>query len=112
MKQYMFIARAKESSESFLDTSDREKFMSVFEEWTGELTKNRRHKDSAQLSKCLKRVGLKSGVTNVKDGPFLEAKEALTGYFLFDAENIEEVTEIAKTCPVLRFDDLEIYEII
>ncbi len=35
----------------------------------------------------------------VSDGPFIEAKEAITGYFLIHAENIEQAASIAQTCP-------------
>lgn len=36
------------------------------------------------------------------DGPFVEAKEAVGGYFLLTVGSLEEATEIAKDCPSLR----------
>ena len=36
------------------------------------------------------------------DGPFVEAKEAVGGYFLLTVSSLEEATEIAKDCPSLR----------
>ena len=36
------------------------------------------------------------------DGPFVEAKEAVGGYFLLTVGSLEEATEIAKGCPSLR----------
>ena len=35
----------------------------------------------------------------MSDGPFIEAKEAISGYFLIRAENLEQAAEIAQTCP-------------
>jgi len=35
------------------------------------------------------------------DGPFIEAKEAVSGYILIHAENLEEATAIAQACPLL-----------
>lgn len=36
------------------------------------------------------------------DGPFIEAKEAISGYFLIQAESSQQAVEIAKTCPILK----------
>ncbi|WP_411031645.1 YciI family protein [Spongiimicrobium sp. 3-5] len=41
----------------------------------------------------------------VKDGPFNESKEVITGYFHILAENLEEATEIAKANPVFEEED-------
>jgi hypothetical protein len=35
----------------------------------------------------------------VTDGPFAETKEALGGYYLVEAADLDEATEIAKHCP-------------
>jgi hypothetical protein len=35
----------------------------------------------------------------VSDGPFIEAKEAISGYFLIHAENLEQAASIAQTNP-------------
>ncbi|MBS1600191.1 MAG: hypothetical protein JST75_18330 [Bacteroidetes bacterium] len=39
-----------------------------------------------------------------KDGPFIESKEVIAGYFLFRANDYEEATEIAKSHPILEDD--------
>ena len=38
---------------------------------------------------------------SILDGPFSEAKEAIGGYFLVTASDIDEATEIARRCPNL-----------
>jgi hypothetical protein len=38
------------------------------------------------------------------DGPFVEAKEAVGGYFLLNVGSLEEATGIAKKCPSLLLD--------
>lgn len=48
----------------------------------------------------------------VTDGPFVETKECVSGYYFILAESLEEATEIAKGCPDLkRGSTLEIREI-
>jgi hypothetical protein len=38
----------------------------------------------------------------VTDGPFAETKEALGGYYLVEAEDLDKALAIGKLCPVLR----------
>jgi hypothetical protein len=45
----------------------------------------------------------KSGI--IKDGPFIESKEVIAGYFLFRAKNFDEAKEIAKSHPLLEDTD-------
>ncbi len=49
----------------------------------------------------LKETGVQiSGKESViKDGPYLESKEMIGGYFLVQGENLEAIIEITKECP-------------
>ena len=42
------------------------------------------------------------------DGPFLESKEMISGYFVINANDIEEATELTKQCPLLGQFRLEV----
>ena len=37
----------------------------------------------------------------LSDGPFIEAKEGITGYDIILAENINQAVSIAQTCPMV-----------
>ena len=39
----------------------------------------------------------------VSDGPFAESKEAIGGYLLLEADDLEEAAAIAKACPTLEY---------
>ena len=43
----------------------------------------------------------------VTDGPFVETKEALGGYYLIEARDLDHALEIAKLCPA-RFGGVEV----
>ena len=43
----------------------------------------------------------------VTDGPFAETKEALGGYYLVEARDLDQALEIAKLCPA-RFGGVEV----
>lgn len=36
------------------------------------------------------------------DGPFIEAKEAISGYVIIKAENLEQAASITQTCPLVQ----------
>ena len=37
------------------------------------------------------------------DGPFAESKEAIAGFFIIQADGLEQAVEIAKSCPGLDY---------
>ncbi len=43
----------------------------------------------------------------VTDGPFMETKEVLGGYYLIEAKDLDEALEIGKLCPA-RFGCVEV----
>ncbi|MPZ83489.1 MAG: hypothetical protein GEV28_25085 [Actinophytocola sp.] len=47
-------------------------------------------------------------VPAVTDGPFLEAKEFMGGYYLVDVESAERAVELAKLIPDTRFNGFAI----
>jgi hypothetical protein len=48
-----------------------------------------------------------SGAVQVTDGPFVETKEALGGFYLIEADDLDAATEIARQVPA-PFGGLEI----
>jgi hypothetical protein len=44
----------------------------------------------------------------VTDGPFAETKEQLGGYYLIEAENVDEAIEIAARIPSARYGTIEV----
>lgn len=45
--------------------------------------------------------------TLITDGPFVETKEALGGYYLVDAKDLDQALAIGKLCPA-RFGGVEV----
>ena len=57
------------------------------------------------------RVAFAKGKPSVTDGPFIEAKEVLGGYWLVEAPSKEEVVKWAQRCPADDGDTIEIRQI-
>lgn len=53
-------------------------------------------------------VRIREGKRLVKDGPFVESKETVGGYFLIDARDREEALEVAANWPSARFGIIEL----
>jgi hypothetical protein len=47
-------------------------------------------------------VRVQDGTTLVTDGPFVETKEALGGYLLFEADDLDAAIELAARIPAAR----------
>jgi hypothetical protein len=53
-------------------------------------------------------VRVRAGETLVTDGPFVDTKEFLAGFGLFEADDMQEAIELESTNPVGRFNPLEL----
>jgi hypothetical protein len=57
------------------------------------------------------RVEVREGRTKVLDGPFVEAKEMIGGFFLVDCKSREEAVSIAARCPAAQWCTVEVREL-
>ena len=57
-------------------------------------------------------VRVKNGETLTTDGPFAETKEQLGGYFLIEAESLEEASAVAARVPAARFGSVEVRPVV
>lgn len=57
------------------------------------------------------RVSFAGGRPVVTDGPFAEAKEVLGGYWVIEADSLQEAVEWAKKCPTGPNETIEIRQI-
>src|SRR5260221_10810856 len=57
------------------------------------------------------RVSFGKGKPTVTDGPFIESKEVLGGYWMVEANSKEELVKWAQRCPADEGDVIEIRQI-
>jgi hypothetical protein len=53
-------------------------------------------------------VRVRNGKRLVTDGPFAETREQLGGYYLIDAQDLDEAMSIAERVPVAKVGTIEI----
>ena len=57
-------------------------------------------------------VRIRDGETLVTDGPFLETKEVLGGYFLADCKDLDQAIELAERVPLAGRGSVEIRPVV
>jgi hypothetical protein len=70
----------------------------------GSLSEDPRRVDSAQLQpvETATTVRVQDGRTLTTDGPFADTKEVFGGYYVMDAQNLDEAIELAGRVPAAR----------
>ena len=66
------------------------------------------HASPLQPEATGKIVRVRDSKSTVTDGPFMETKEQLAGYFLIDAKDREEAVTIAERVPGARIGAVEV----
>lgn len=64
--------------------------------------------EALQPTQTARTVRVRNGQTWVTDGPFAETKEQLAGFYLIDADNLDEAIETASKIPPARTGSVEV----
>jgi hypothetical protein len=65
-----------------------------------------------QPSSTATTIQVHDGETEVTDGPFAETKEVLGGYYLIEAESLDEAIEWAAQIPSARHGKIEVRPVV
>jgi hypothetical protein len=100
--QYMLQIYSNEAATNFDKLSDGEK-QAVMGEYMA-ISGEPGVRGGAQLepATAAATVRVQDGRTLTTDGPFAETKEALGGYYLFEAEDLDAAIELAARIPAAR----------
>jgi hypothetical protein len=103
MKKFLILIREDLSAVNKMTPEQMEADIAEYVRWKDGLQKENRH----VMSDPLEGSGAMIYKNKVKtDGPFIESKEAITGFFVFLAKDMEEAISIAKTCPIFKYEGL------
>ena len=99
MKTYLFLLRNETIDFSKYSPEDMQKIVSDFDVWNASMIKKNALLLSGNLTGKDGRV-LKKDL--VKDGPYSEGKEGLTGFFVVQADDENAAKKLAEGCPFLE----------
>lgn len=98
MNKYMLILFEDAKGYEGMSAEDYQKEIELHMKWMEELGD---HYDSGEPLEADAKT-IKGVEKVVSDGPYIEAKEMVGGFYMIHAESLEQATELAKGCPVLR----------
>jgi hypothetical protein len=108
--EYMLLIYTDEEAWTRLSDEERAPIIQEYFALTNELREKGRYVAGSPLqpTASANTVRIRDGERVVTDGPFAETKEQLGGYFLVDAESVEEALEWAAKIPAARYGSIEV----
>jgi hypothetical protein len=64
--------------------------------------------EALQPSSTATTIRVRNGKTVLTDGPFVESKEQIGGFYLIDAANLDDAIALAAKCPGAKYGALEL----
>ncbi|WP_066835299.1 YciI family protein [Rufibacter ruber] len=97
MKKYLLLLYDNVDTLQEMDPEEMQRLVQAHLQWTQKLAQA----GHLQGGDGLEETGayIKGKDALVTDGPFIETKEMIGGYYLLQAENLEQAVAIAKECP-------------
>ena len=108
--QYMLLIYQKEAQAADLDKDAMGKVYQEYQALTedlkkrGQLVSNHGLKPTSMATT----IKVRDGKTLTTDGPFVETREQLGGYFVVEAADLDEAIGIAERIPSARWGTVEI----
>ncbi len=108
--QYLLLIYENEQQWSKATASDSGAMMTAYRTFTQDIAKSGHYKGGNRLhpTKAATTVRVREGKRQTTDGPFAETREQLGGYYLIDANNLDEATDIAARIPGARSGSIEV----
>jgi len=112
--RYMLLIYSPESYWASISEQERGKIYQEYLDFTDSIRKSGHHVagDPLERTTAATTVRLRNGKAVSTDGPFAETREQLGGYYIIQAKDLDEATEIAKRVPSARIGSIEVRPIL
>jgi len=97
MKKFILLLHDELEKEKGYSPEEMQKLIKEHMSWVEKLSKEGTFLGGEGLVPDGKVITGKESI--IKDGPYMESKEIIGGYYLLQANSLEEATKIAKECP-------------
>ena len=108
--QYLLLIYHEESLWEAVSEPEKQAIYGRYRALRQELMDTGKFKGGSQLqpTSAATVVRVRDGKTAITDGPFAETKEALAGYFLIEARDLDDALEIAARIPSAATGSIEV----
>ena len=112
--QYLLLIYSNEKQFEGLAEPERTKITGEYMELANSLRSRGQYVGGNRLDSISKAttVQVRGGKRLVVDGPFAETKEQLGGYFLVEANDLDEAIRMAERIPAARWGSIEVRPIV
>jgi len=112
--KYLLLVHHDEEAFGRISEAKRKEMLAESVQLTHQLHDNGQYLSASPLHPAATAVvvRVRDGKRLVTDGPFMETKEQLAGYFLIKAQDLNEATHIATQVPRARFGIVEVRPLI
>lgn len=102
MAKFMFLLRENPADSANISPQQIQEIIAKYKKWSSEMGAKGKLLGGDKLTdEGGRHVRLKQNKALATDGPFVEAKDLIGGYFMIDAVDYAEAEKIAETCPHL-----------
>ncbi len=107
---YLLLIYSNEAEFMALGEAELKAMMDGFMDFTKSIVQSGNFKAGDRLKpvSTASTVRVRNGKTTITDGPFAETREQLGGYYLIEAKNLDEATDIAARIPGATIGSVEV----
>jgi hypothetical protein len=115
MNQYILMLHHEPNAYQSEDMSPQrlQEIVGKYKAWRERMTAAGRIAGGNKLEASTGRVmrADSGGKVHITDGPYIESKEIIGGFFILKAESFEEAAELSRDCPHLEYGTIEVRKI-
>ena len=112
--RYVCLIYDDEKKLGAMSQQESEAFMGAYVQFTEEIRKSGNYVagESLQPVAAATRLRKRSGKLSTTDGPFIETKEQLGGFYLVEARDLDEARQIAARIPSVQTGTIEVRPVV
>ena len=112
--RYLCLIYENERAWEALPPAESEAIMNEYFEFTEDIRKNGKYLAGEALhpTASATTVRVRNGKVSTTDGPFVETKEQLGGFYLIEATDLNDAIQVASRIPAARSGSIEIRPVV
>jgi len=112
--QYLALIYGNETEDAAIPETEMAGLMQEFGQFTQDIKTSGNWVGGSQLYPVSRAttIRLRDGKRSITDGPFAQTKEQLGGYYVIEANDLDQAIDIASRIPSARYGSIELRPIV
>ena len=112
--KYLCLIYENEKNWETMAPAESEAIMNEYFSFTGNIQKNGKYVagEALQPTTTATTVRVRNGKVSTTDGPFAETKEQLGGFYLIEAQDLNDAIQVAAKIPSARLGSIEVRPVV